>query len=140
MSGVGLAAILIAVVGGIALLVALAWLYDVGGEPEDPVGLWRGRRAEASKPPALPRDFDTLIWNETSGWRQENTWLAAQESLDRLEVEFGGSALPARSEHFDSGWLDQRLTRIETLAGPMPGSMARPVTARKVPFWKRWFS
>lgn len=140
MSGVGLAAILLAILAGSALLVALGWLYDVGGEPEDPVGPWRGPRAEASKPPALPREFDSLLWGERVGWRQDQQWEAALESLDRLENELGGTSPPARVESFDAEWLDRRLARIETLAGPMPGPMPPVVSRPTIPFWKRWFS
>lgn len=140
MSGIGLIAILIALLGGCALLVALGWLYDVGGEPEEPVGNWRGPRAEASKTPALPREFETLLWSEQVGWRQDQQWQATLESLDRLEVELGGVSPPARAEKFDADWLDRRIARIETLAGPMPGAVPAPVPTRSVPFWKRWFS
>lgn len=138
MTAVGLVSILIAMLGGCALLIALSWLYSIGGEPEEPVGPWRGPRAEASQPPALPREFDTLIWGANLGWRQDRQWEATMDSLDQLEAEFGGGAM-ARVERFDDDWLDSRIARIEELAGPMPGPMPPPVITRKIPFWKRWF-
>jgi|GEM_PF-1642136 len=139
MSTIGLISVLVALGGGTLLLIAVATAFDIGDSGERPVGPWKAQRQDIDDTPTSPTSFRSLVHGEAFGWRQERPWERLQMQLDELEQDFGGVP-PERRANFDEDWLEQRLVRIEQLAGPMPAPMDRPVVQRSTPFWKRWFS
>jgi len=138
MSIVGIAAIVLAIVGASCVVGALGQIWAVGGRAEDPVGPWRTQVPFAPPPPPIPRDLNSLIWGETSGWQRPEQWEALLFRLDRLETELGGTPpteLPPPI--YSEFWLDQRLERIEALAGPLPGEMPTHVPTPSNQRWKK---
>lgn len=138
MSVVGITAILLAIVGASCVVGALGQIWAVGGRVEDPIGPWRTPVRIPPPPPPIPRDLNSFIWGETSGWYRPEQWEALLLRLDRIETELGG--VPPASPPppvYSEFWLNDRLERIEALSGPLPGAMPPHVPTLTKQRWKK---
>ena len=138
----GSIALLTLLLGGVAvtcLLVLLSQLSSLGAQSEEPVGPMEATRPEAPPPALVPGNLRTLIGGESARWKREHSWTQLVTLLDDIERRLGGtppSELPP--EEYSAAWLDQRVARIEAVAGPLPSPM-RPLALQptKPRRWKR---
>ncbi|MEM7095663.1 MAG: hypothetical protein AAF567_21865 [Actinomycetota bacterium] len=121
MTGVELAALLLACIGGLALAMVLLQAANLATDPEPPVGPWRQPPQRAESPQGLPRDYQNLLVGQAGEWRMPRSWERLCDDLDAIERDLGGTrTTPPAPPAFDSEWLAARLTHLEALAGPMP--------------------
>jgi len=138
MNTIAIILVVLLVVGIGSVAAALAQLWAVGGGGEDPVGPRLPRSQSPAAPPVIPGTFRSLIRGEAHEWKDAVQWQALTQRLDQLEVAFGSVPSRPAPENYSAAWLEQRLTHIETLAGPLPEPLrpTTPIVRSRMP-WKR---
>ncbi len=139
MAPIAIIAILLAVLAALCLIAALSQLWAMGGQAEEPVGPLHARRPEEPRPPLVPANFRSLIGGEAVSWHQPHVWSHLATRLDEIERRLGGDADPRPApEEFSAQWLEERVTHIETVSGPLPSPMQPSQQSKtKERFWKR---
>lgn len=117
------------VLGGLGvfcLMIVLSQLSAVGGHAEEPVGPNESARPPAPQPALVPANFRSLIHGEATLWGRMNDWPRLVAQLDEIERRLGASPFGEDPpDEYTQGWLERKVTHIESFAGPLPSPMIR---------------
>ena len=122
MSTLAIVVVVLASTGGVALALTLMQASNHAGPGEDPVGGWSSSHTASVPATTGPRELRSLLTAERTRWQQPGAWENLVARLNNLQIALGGPPSPPAPPSYSPKWLEERVTRIEALAGLPPGA------------------